>query len=669
MDGRFPRTILRARTINVGLAVGFGVLGCGQAPPAALDLESRPNGTVGTVHALIANYDDRQETIYRLRTEDGRDIGLNFTVADVPRPRVGETIAVRGVQRDYGIEVSAYDLVQTRIGDTRQALAYGSAPMVRNLKLAAISVDSALSKATFAKRTFQDADSPTAFYRDNSYGAWTFTGDAYGPYSISTKTCGNDDLYPIAEQAAAAAKADGFDAANYDNVLVYVPASQGCSWGGIAEVGVNEARGFWNAKYTWYRGTGCVVLAQELAHNYGLLHSHSCTAPPYANGASYGGSSCGGYSEYGDKYSPMGGGCGRFNAPEMGAMGFITGCNTLAVKSTGTFEIGPLEQKCAGPQVIRVPIPNSNVNKGPQYIYAEYRTGKGTTGSDNASPKGIHFYASAEYGGNATGIVSDIHDLDWAEDPFALNNQLTSVNGSWTEPASGVTFKLTAMGQTATVEVTVPSGSGATECVGGGAPPASPMCGATDGGTPPPDTGTGGTGGSGSDASTDASKDSGTGGTAGAGGTAGTGGTAGAAGAGGTAGTGGTTGGTAGTAGSGGSAGKGGGGTGGSSGTGGTTGGTAGTGTGGAAGATGGASGSGGSAGSAGSGKGGSGGGTGGSTGGSGGSTTGGTPPGDDGCSCSIPGGNASTRTPALLLGLAALLPALRRNRRSRAAR
>jgi len=118
------------------------------------------------------------------------------------------------------------------------------------------------------------------------------------------------------------------------------------------------------------------------------------------------------------------------------------------------------------------------LNFGPQYIYVEYRRGAGSVGSDTRSPQGIYFHASAEYGGNATGIDSgDRHNLDYALDPFDIHVPLTTVGSTWTEPSSGATFELTAMGETATVEVTIPDGGGhAATCVDGALPPPSPMC-------------------------------------------------------------------------------------------------------------------------------------------------------------------------------------------------
>jgi hypothetical protein len=152
----------------------------------------------------------------------------------------------------------------------------------------------------------------------------------------------------------------------------------------------------------------------------------------------------------------MGGGCGHFNAPESAAQGFISGCNTLDVASSGTFEIGPIEAKCSGPQVLRVPA-KAMAQYGPLYVYLEYRRGSGSVASDSKSPKGVYFHASAEYGGDHTDIFFDAgHDYDYALDPFYIHDPLATVDSTWTEPSSGATFKLTAIGDTATVDVTIP---------------------------------------------------------------------------------------------------------------------------------------------------------------------------------------------------------------------
>jgi hypothetical protein len=406
--------------------------------------------------------------------DDGEEISLDFNHIE-RRARVGDRIAVRGARDGNRIEVSGYDLLRASANEVGPLLPSGSRE--RTIKLAAFLLTPEITKETLTKRVFTDPDSPAALYRENSYGAWTLEGDVYGPYAIATTSCRESSFYIIASQAAAAAAPDGFDPAAYDNLLYYIgERTTGCTYAAAAEVGINVVRGFLNARYSWYRENSCVALAQELGHNFGLLHAHECAEPPYTLRTSDSGP-CQGFAEYGDRYTPMGGGCGHLNAPESAALGFIGACNTLDVASSGTFEIGPIEAKCSGPQVIRISA-RATANYGPQYIYVEYRRGVGSVGSDQASLQGIYFHASAEYGGNPTGIDSgDRHNMDYALDPFGIHEPLTTIDSAWTEPSSGATFRLTAIGDTATVEVLIAEGgSGAVTCIDGALPPSSPLC-------------------------------------------------------------------------------------------------------------------------------------------------------------------------------------------------
>jgi MYXO-CTERM domain-containing protein len=660
---RFPRRHLRSPSINLALLLAVVAAGCGEAKTSTLEpLETEVvNGIAGTLHARIATFEDgHAETYYRLVKADGDEIHLDFGDKG-PTARVGARIAVRGPQIGDRLQVDAFDVLPDRANEQVQPLrSHGP----KTLKIAMLNVSSK-AKATLETRTQTAADSPTAYYRDNSYGDWNLQIDVLGPYSYTVSDCSDTNIPNVATDIRAKATAAGVDLSVYDNYMYYLTSTPSCQWSGLAEVGINSARGFKNGIDSWYNfADDCVVLAQELAHNFGLLHSHLCSGAPYSS-AQWDSSACPMYKEYGDPYTPMGGGCGHFNAPEMGEMGYLSPCNTLAVTSSGTFEIGPIETRCAGPQVLQIP-GAANVNQGQQYIYVEYRAGKGTVGSDNKSPAGIYFHASAELGGLLAPTPPD-STLPYVVDPFYIHAPLTTANASWTESTSGATITLKSLGATASVQIAMTGGGdgGAPKCVDGTTPPSTPMCGV--------DGGTGGTGGSGGtdggigDASIDGK--GGAAGSTGTGGAAGAAGTGGAAGSGGKAGTGGAagttaTGGAAGT-GTGGTAGKGG--TAGTGGAGGSTGGAAGTGTGGTAGATGGTAGTGtgGTAGSTGTGGSSTGG-----TGGTGGSTTGTTPPpAADGCSCSIPGGQRLSRLPTALLGLAALLPAWRRRRKTLAKR
>ena len=469
---------MRARCRHVAILsrlalVAGSLLGaCGEV--RSIDPESKPDGLVGTVRSLNVSYGDHAEIFDRLVRDDGEEIPLDFRHAQ-RRARVGDRIAVRGARDGNRIEVSGYDVLRANGNEVEQPLPVG--PGKRTIRLAALLLTREITKETLAKRVFTDPDSPAALFRENSYGAWTLEGDVYGPYTIATTSCRESSFYTIVAEAAAAAAPDGFDPAAYDNLLYYIgERTTGCTYAAAAEVGINVLRGFFNAKYSWYRESSCVALAQELGHNFGLLHAHECAEPPYVTQTVDSGA-CQGFSEYGDRYTPLGFGCGHLNAPESAALGFIGGCNTLDVTSSGTFEIGAIEAKCSGPQVIRTSA-RAMGNYGPQYIYVEYRRGVGSVGSDKRSVQGIYFHASAEYGGNPTGIDSgERHNLDYALDPFQIREPLTTVDAPWTEPSSGATFKLTAMGDTATVEVLIAEGgSGAVTCIDGAPPPSSPLC-------------------------------------------------------------------------------------------------------------------------------------------------------------------------------------------------
>jgi MYXO-CTERM domain-containing protein len=472
--------------IHLGVVAGSFVFGCGELH--SIDAESKPDGLVGTVRSLIVSYGDHAESFDRLVGDDGEEISLDFR--HVPRrARVGDRIFARGARDGNRIEVSGFDVLSATDNEVQQP---PSIAPHRTIRLAVLLLTPEITKETLARRVFTDPDSPAALYRENSYGAWTLEGDVFGPYTIATTSCRQSVFYVIAEEAAAAAAPDGFDPAAYDNLLYYIgERTTGCNFAAAAEVGINVVRGFFNAKYSWYREAGCVALAQELGHNFGLLHAHECAEPPYTIRTPDSGA-CQGFNEYGDKYTPMGGGCGHLNAPESAALEFISGCNTLDVTSSGTFEIGPIEAKCSGPQVIRISA-RATANYGAQYIYVEYRRGVGSVGSDRLSPQGIYFHASAEYGGNPTGIDSgNRHNMDYALDPFQIHEPLTTVDSAWTEPSSGARFKLTAMGDTATVEVVIPEGGGgAVRCIDGSPSPSSPLCspiamdaGARDSGQP-----------------------------------------------------------------------------------------------------------------------------------------------------------------------------------------
>ena len=110
-------------------------------------------------------------------------------------------------------------------------------------------------------------------------------GRAVGPYPINFTSTGSCDYSAWANAANAAAKAAGFDPAQYQRVNYVTPGNSTCGWSGLA---------YMPGKQSWVQACGATgVYSHELGHNLSLHHASTPTA------------------EYGDGSDPMGGGHGR----------------------------------------------------------------------------------------------------------------------------------------------------------------------------------------------------------------------------------------------------------------------------------------------------------------------------------------------------------------------
>jgi hypothetical protein len=465
----------------------------------------------------------------------------------------------------------------------------------------------------------------------------------------------------LGKNGTAAMKAAGVDPAQFNQIQFHIGNSvPACSWGGFGLDGhtpirTDGLRGEFNP-WSYVKNDNEGVMVQEIGHNWGLAHVHFC--PNLAGTPSH---SCSGFSEYGSPYTPLSSGNGVYlNGWERIQMNFFSGCNVLTVGTSGSYEIGPLNSTCEGPQILRIAADLAGTVQ--RYWYLEYRQ---PYGIEQANGVLLHYTADIKNGGwTKCDYGGPDCPEDWLVHPLGGSkaDALLQAGTTWTTP-EGVTVNIAALGATAKFDLTFPKAGAAPFCDLSMQPwdNKAPTCTAgptIDGGTPP-DSGTGGTGGTGGgDASTDGaggSAGTGTGGAGGAidassdvppppidatGGKGGTGGMAGASGSGGSMGGKGGAAGVGGTAGLGGAAGA----TGGSSGTsgsGGASGGSAGKG---------GASGSGGATTT----------GTGGTVGGSGGGTT------DDGCGCRVPGSTGSMSRGSPIAVMAALGMLMHRRRRRR---
>jgi hypothetical protein len=162
-----------------------------------------------------------------------------------------------------------------------------------------------------------------AFTRRQSFGTSWITGDVT-PWLNAFSSQPECDTDRIAATARAAAQSAGFDLSKY-NRFGYLFPRNACPFSGMG-----------SAENTWYNGRLYVKLvAHELGHTYGLVHSNTWEC----------GTTCT-IVEYGDPYDTMGNGVGDFNAFEKFSIGWIT--NVTRSNTPGTFTLDRIEQPTTG---------------------------------------------------------------------------------------------------------------------------------------------------------------------------------------------------------------------------------------------------------------------------------------------------------------------------------
>ena len=215
-------------------------------------------------------------------------------------------------------------------------------------------------------RMFTAEYSTRNYYAEVSYGRESLEGDVFGPYTLPYNGCSSDSIAYNARQAFIA---DGGNPEEFEQFMYYFP-SAGCGWSGLAMLGQPQDE----ERDSWYNGSfGCVVRNQELAHNYGLMHTHwyYCSGGPFSNSCSY--------EEYGSPFDPMGYGCGHMAQPDKEWMDWVEGCNIVDANSDGLFAVVPTSLPCNGTQALRVPTMD-----GRDY-YIEYRNNTGFDGEEGIS--------------------------------------------------------------------------------------------------------------------------------------------------------------------------------------------------------------------------------------------------------------------------------------------
>ncbi len=457
-----------ARMFRAAVACAMlNALGCAADPSGHLD---EPRAVEGELEVYAIDYDNGLAgNEYMLRTDSGEELTLSF--ASDPALASGERVRIRGERVGSDLIVEDFSVLSGDLGAHSQALTGNT--LRTQTKLAVLMVHwgtpDAQTAANMRGKLFTNSTSTAAFYDENSYDLFNMQGDVFGWYQIPAVQ--NCDYRTLATNARAAAQSAGVDLSSYRQILYYFPKTSQCQWSGLASVGTPTTP----TRDTWYNGSsGCVVLAQELLHNFGAQHSRSYTCTTNGARVAIAAPAQCTSSEYGDPYDPMGSGCYHVNTYQKAAQGWFGKCNAVTATANGEFDIVPTALASNDIQTLRVPVSSSFCPSGVTscYYYIEYRQPVGLFDSLNTAAQVhqgvmVHVAPAVDFTGRSRPMSSYLLDMTPSSTSGHRDPALT-VGQTFSDP-TGIQISLISRTATsARVRLAFPAGgSGAPTCSDG----------------------------------------------------------------------------------------------------------------------------------------------------------------------------------------------------------
>ncbi|BCU78329.1 hypothetical protein llg_30440 [Luteolibacter sp. LG18] len=256
-------------------------------------------------------------TIYENQLIAGEGVGGGGVGYNGPLPYV--STKALGVMRVLYIPATFPD---ENVAPTTEANAYNTMKDISDY----------YNKSSFGKLMIATTVTPCVMMPHD--GKWYQANDSANGGSI-------DCLGLTHSDARAAAKALGYDPANYDCIIVLQSYAYGVSRGagGWGSVGGNSV---WIYSSTWRE-----VVAHEMGHTFGLAHANFWDSTDGSNGTGNGAN-----QEYGDDFDIMGGGSistGHYNIAAKEQIKWFTADNLTSVAASGTYRVAAQDSNVLDP--------------------------------------------------------------------------------------------------------------------------------------------------------------------------------------------------------------------------------------------------------------------------------------------------------------------------------
>ncbi|MBI2097461.1 MAG: hypothetical protein HYT46_00795, partial [Candidatus Vogelbacteria bacterium] len=353
------------------------------------------------------------------------------------------------------LQINGYQLESSIVADTdtsgNMVVTAGAPPPraigdQKTLLLLVNFLDSAITSFTpeqaesmIFKGQFQD------FYREQSYGKISFSGDTKGWYTIPKNAAASSfcNRQPVGAELADLLIANGVSLENYDRLVILFsgPSCYANSWSSIGKVLI------YVGNRTYYISQAMLNLsaylinnvdfplyisAHEMGHSLGLVHANGWDCGDQVN--------CGnGVSlEYGNSFDTMGRGNGpsrHFNALTKYFLGWLEPESVLTITQSGRYTLNPLELD-SGVKLTRVLLPDGSIP-----YYFEYRRAYGyDSGLGLANRYGL--MANIDISNRPDYPSSDL--LDFIQTPGVpfrddlMNGAVLKVNQAYVDPITGI---------------------------------------------------------------------------------------------------------------------------------------------------------------------------------------------------------------------------------------